>query len=87
MVTLAPAHDRAFVANSHSGCVSVIDLKQRRRIANIGCAPPLDRVAEIDVTSWKLVDWLTTGNEPDGLGCSPLPLQPAALRLLPNIYV
>ncbi|HEV8330495.1 MAG TPA: cytochrome D1 domain-containing protein [Steroidobacteraceae bacterium] len=35
MVALAPAHDRAFVANIDSGSVSVIDLKQQRRIANI----------------------------------------------------
>jgi YVTN family beta-propeller protein len=35
MVALAPAHDRAFVANIGSGSVSVIDLKEKRRIANI----------------------------------------------------
>lgn len=35
MVALAPAHDRAFVANINSGSVSVIDLKQQRRISNI----------------------------------------------------
>ena len=35
MVALAPAHDRAFVANIGSGSVTVIDLKEKRRIANI----------------------------------------------------
>jgi YVTN family beta-propeller protein len=35
MVALAPAHDRAFVANIGSGSVTAIDLKERRRIANI----------------------------------------------------
>ena len=35
MVVLAPSHDRAFVANIGSGSVSVIDLKEKRRIANI----------------------------------------------------
>ena len=35
MVALAPKHDRAFVANIGSGSVSVIDLKQKKRIANI----------------------------------------------------
>ncbi len=35
MVALAPAHDRAFVANIGSGTVTVIDLKEKRRIANI----------------------------------------------------
>lgn len=34
MVALAPAHDRAFVANIGSGSVSVIDLKQQQRVAN-----------------------------------------------------
>jgi YVTN family beta-propeller protein len=35
MVALAPAHNRAFVANIGSGSVSVVDLKEKRRIANI----------------------------------------------------
>jgi YVTN family beta-propeller protein len=35
MVALAPAHDRAFVANIGSGSVTVIDLKEKRRIANL----------------------------------------------------
>ena len=35
MVALAPAHDRAFVANIGSGSVSVIDLKTKQRVANI----------------------------------------------------
>ena len=184
MVALAPAHDRAFVANIDSGSVSVIDLKQQRRIANIttgdgteGIAispdqrevwagnrdgntisvidvaslkvvatlpsksfpirvkftddgknvlvsnaqsaavavwdvatrrevqrikmqepkaqqwgapigilvaaplsqafvatPNLDQVAVIDLKTWQVVDWLTTGDEPDGLGYSQLPL-------------
>jgi hypothetical protein len=37
-------------------------------------APNLDRVAMIDLTTWEVVDWLTTGDEPDGLGYSPLAL-------------
>jgi len=184
MVALAPAHDRAFVANIDSGSVSVIDLQQERRIANIttgdgteGIAispdqrevwagnrdgntlsiidvaslevvatlpsksfpirvkftadgknvlvanaesgavavwdaatrrelqritmqepksskwgapvgilvaaplsqafvatPNLDQVAVIDLKTWKVVDWLTTGDEPDGLGYSQLAL-------------
>ncbi|HKQ12178.1 MAG TPA: cytochrome D1 domain-containing protein [Steroidobacteraceae bacterium] len=182
MVALAPAHDRAFVANINSGSVSVIDLKQQRRVANIttgdgteGIAispdqrevwagnrdgntlsiidvaslkvvatlpsksfpirlkftadgknvlvanaqsgavavwdaatrrelrrvdmqepkqsqwgspigilvaaplsqafvatPNLDQVAVIDLATWQVVDWLTTGDEPDGLGYSQL---------------
>jgi len=182
MVVLAPAQDRAFVANIDAGSVSVIDLKQRRRIANIAtgdgtegiaispdqrevwagnrdgntlsiidvashkvvatlpsksfpirlkftgdgksvlvsnaqsgavavwdaatrrelrrinmqepktskwgapigilvaaplsrafvAAPNLDRVAVIDLETWQVVDWLTTGHEPDGLGYSQL---------------
>jgi YVTN family beta-propeller protein len=182
MVALAPAHDRAFVANIDSGSVSVIDLKQQRRIANITtgdgtegiaispdqrevwagnrdgntlsiidvaslkvvatlpsksfpirvkftddgkhvlvsnaqsaavavwdaatrreirrikiqepkasqwggpigilvaaplsrafvAAPNLDQVAVIDLKTWDVVDWLTTGDEPDGLGYSAL---------------
>lgn len=35
MVALAPKRDRAFVANIASGSVSVIDLKEKRRLANI----------------------------------------------------
>lgn len=35
MVALAPAHDRAFVANIGSGSVTVIDLQAKRRVANI----------------------------------------------------
>jgi len=37
-------------------------------------APNLDQVAVIDLTTWKVVDWLTTGDEPDGLGYSQLAL-------------
>jgi YVTN family beta-propeller protein len=184
MLALAPAHERAFVANIDSGSVSVIDLKQQRRIANIttgdgteGIAispdqrevwagnrdgntlsiidvaslkvvatppsksfpirvkftadgknvlvsnassgavavwdaatrrelrridmrepkasqwgspigiliaaplaqafvatPNLNQVAVIDLRTWQVVDWLTTGNEPDGLGYSQLAL-------------
>jgi YVTN family beta-propeller protein len=182
MVALAPAQDRAFVANINAGSVSVIDLKQRRRIANIAtgdgtegiaispdqrevwagnrdgntlsiidvaslkvvatlpsrsfpirlkftgdgksvlvsnaqsgavavwdaatrrelrrlnmqepksskwgapigilvaaplsqafvAAPNLDQVAVLDLETWQVVDWLTTGHEPDGLGYSQL---------------
>jgi YVTN family beta-propeller protein len=183
MVALAPAHNRAFVANIGSGSVSVIDLKEKRRIANIptgagteGIAlspdqrevwagnrgdntisiidvatlkvvatlpsksfpirvkftddgkhvlvsnaqsgavavwdaatrrelrrinmqepkasqwgapigilvtpsrafvatPNLDQVAVIDLEAWQVVDWLTTGDEPDGLGYSQLALE------------
>jgi YVTN family beta-propeller protein len=35
MVALAPAHNRAFVANVGSGSVSAIDLKEKRLLANI----------------------------------------------------
>jgi YVTN family beta-propeller protein len=35
MVALAPKHNRAFVANLGSGSVSVIDLKEKRRLANV----------------------------------------------------
>ena len=45
MVALAPAHDRAFVANIGSGSISVIDLKQRRRIANITTADGTEGIA------------------------------------------
>lgn len=184
MVALAPAHDRAFVANIDSGSISVIDLKQQRRIANVMtgdgtegiaispdqrevwagnrdgntisvidvaslkivatlpstsfpirvkftgdgkqvlvsnaqsaavavwdaatrreirrikiqepkasqwgspigilvaaplsrafvAAPNLDQVAVIDLKTWEVVDWLTTGHEPDGLGYSQIAL-------------
>jgi YVTN family beta-propeller protein len=37
-------------------------------------APNLDQVAVIDLGSWQVVDWLTTGDEPDGLGYSQLAL-------------
>lgn len=36
--------------------------------------PNLDQVAVIDLTTWQVVDWLTTGDEPDGLGYSRLAL-------------
>jgi YVTN family beta-propeller protein len=45
MVALAPAHDRAFVANIDSGSVSVIDLKQQRRIANIATGEGTEGIA------------------------------------------
>ncbi len=45
MVALAPAHDRAFVANIGSGSVSVIDLKEKRRIANIQSAAGTEGIA------------------------------------------
>jgi DNA-binding beta-propeller fold protein YncE len=35
-------------------------------------APNLDQVAVIDLHTWDVVDWLTTGHEPDGLGYSAL---------------
>ena len=34
--------------------------------------PNLNQVAVIDLKTWDVVDWLTTGNEPDGLGYSAL---------------
>jgi len=45
MVALAPARDRAFVANINSGSVSVIDLKQQRRIANIATGEGTEGIA------------------------------------------
>jgi YVTN family beta-propeller protein len=45
MVALAPAHDRAFVANIDSGSISVIDLKQQRRIANIATGDGTEGIA------------------------------------------
>jgi YVTN family beta-propeller protein len=36
--------------------------------------PNLDEVAVIDLETWAIVDRLTTGDEPDGLGYSPLAL-------------
>ena len=45
MVVPAPKHDRAFVANIGSGSVSVIDLKEKRRIANIPSAAGTEGIA------------------------------------------
>ncbi|HEY7639110.1 MAG TPA: cytochrome D1 domain-containing protein [Steroidobacteraceae bacterium] len=45
MVALAPAHDRAFVANINDGSVSVIDLKRQRRIANIATGDGTEGIA------------------------------------------
>lgn len=45
MVALAPAHDRAFVANIGSGSVSVIDLKTKQRIANIASGTGTEGIA------------------------------------------
>jgi YVTN family beta-propeller protein len=88
------------VANAQSAAVAVWDVASRRELRRINmqepqeakwgapigilvsaplsrafvATPNLDRVAVIDLTSWKVVDWLTTGDEPDGLGYSPLAL-------------
>lgn len=34
--------------------------------------PNLDQVAVIDLQKWEVIDWLTAGDEPDGLGYSQL---------------
>jgi YVTN family beta-propeller protein len=86
------------VSNAQSAAVAVWDAATRREIrriklqepkasrwgAPIGilvatplsrayvATPNLDQVAVIDLKTWKVIDWLTTGHEPDGLGYSAL---------------
>jgi YVTN family beta-propeller protein len=88
------------VSNAESGAVAVWDAATRRELQRINmqepkssqwgapigilvaaplsrafvATPNLDQVAVIDLATWKVVDWLTTGDEPDGLGYSQLAL-------------
>jgi YVTN family beta-propeller protein len=94
-------HDgkNVLVSNAQSGAVAVWDAATRRELRRVNmqepkeskwgspigiliaaplsqafiAAPNLDQVAVIDLATWKVVDWLTTGDEPDGLGYSQLP--------------
>lgn len=83
MVALAPAHDRAFVANIGAGSISVIDLKKQQLVANIttgdgteGIAISPDQrevwagnrdgdtISVIDVASLKVVATLPSASFP-----------------------
>ena len=41
----------------------------------------------LTIRAWDVVDWLTTGHEPDGLATQRCRLRSAALRLRPKTYV
>jgi YVTN family beta-propeller protein len=84
------------VSNAQSAAVAVFDAATRRELRRIRmqdkssqyggpigilvapglaqafiAAPNLDQVAIVDLETWEVVDWLKTGDEPDGLGYSP----------------
>jgi DNA-binding beta-propeller fold protein YncE len=57
-------------SSEYGGPVGILVVPELSRafVAN----PNLDQVAVIDLQTWDVVDWLTTGDEPGGLGYSTL---------------